>query len=218
MTANGGVPTAAVNATASGSGDEQAAAVRMKIEEKVAEARRLKNEGNELYKAKDYRGAAGKYQRAKLYLKGIDTDLHGTPAFLQQLSVHPGQKNSIPKELEDQCIELNVSVHNNLCAVMLQQENANPERIKHFAEVVLEIDDTNEKAWFRKGQACKLLKEFDTAVDCFQKAVEFSKGKNKEAEKFIKECNVHLEGRKKKEKKMYEEMFKARSSDDPKEA
>jgi len=188
-----------------------AASNKMSIEQKLEEAKRFKNEGNELYKTKDYRGAAGKYQRAKLFLKGIDTDLHGTPAFLQQLSVHPGQNNSIPKELEDECIALNITVHNNLCAVMLQQENANPERIKHFAEVVLEIDDKNEKAWFRKGQACKLLKDFDTASECFSKVTELTEGKNKEAEKCQQECKIHVEEKKKKEKKMYQEMFKART-------
>ena len=39
------------------------------------------------------------------------------------------------QDVEDACIEMNITVHNNLCAVMLQQENANPERIRHFAEV-----------------------------------------------------------------------------------
>jgi len=184
---------------------------KLTIEQKIVEARRYKTEGNDLYKSKDYRGAAGKYQRAKLFLKGIDTDLHGTPAFLQQLSVHPGEKNSISKELEDQCIELNITVHNNLCAVMLQQDNPNPERIKHFAEVVLEIDDANEKAWFRKGQACRMLKDYETALEAFTKVSELTDGKNKEAEKYAVECNHHLVGKKKQEKKMYEGMFKTRS-------
>ena len=41
MTANGDGPTAAVNVTAGGSGgDDPAAAVKIKIEEKVAEAKR----------------------------------------------------------------------------------------------------------------------------------------------------------------------------------
>jgi len=181
---------------------------KLTIQDKLAEATRFKNEGNELYKAKDFRGAAGKYQRAKLYLKGIDTDLHGTPAFLQQMSVHPEQKNSIPKDVEDACIEMNITVHNNLCAVMLQQENANPERIRHFAEVVLEIDGNNEKALFRKGQACILMKDFDTALQCFTKVSQITNGQNKEAERMIKECSVKMEGFKQQEKKMYQEMFK----------
>ena len=36
-------------------------------------------------------------------------------------------------------------------------------------KVVIELEDKNEKAWFRRGQACLKLKDFDTALDCFNK-------------------------------------------------
>ncbi|XP_023327118.1 tetratricopeptide repeat protein 9C, partial [Eurytemora carolleeae] len=109
---------------------------KISIEEKLKEATRYKEMGNELYKMKDYRAAAGKYHRSILYLKGIDNDLHGTPAYLQAVSVNPDQANCISKQMEQECIQLNIQVHNNLCACILQQESGNPERVKDLAEVV----------------------------------------------------------------------------------
>ena len=41
--------------------------------------------------------------------QGIDTDLHGTPAFLQGASVDPNHDKHIDKETEDKCIQTNIS-------------------------------------------------------------------------------------------------------------
>jgi len=180
---------------------------KLTIPEKVAEATRYKEAGNSLYKEKKYKAAAGKYHRALLYLKGIDVDLHGTPAFLQEMCVHPGQQNTMPPELEQQCIQLNISVHNNLCACMLLMENSNLERIKHLAEVVIELDDKNEKAWFRKGQAAVKLKDLDCAHQCFKKVQELSNGSNQEADRLLRDIEHKLQHQKDKEKKMYQNMF-----------
>ena len=59
------------------------------IQEKLEKSLAFKDEGNNLYKAKEYKKAMRKYHNAILYLKGIDNDLHGTPAFLQSASVDP---------------------------------------------------------------------------------------------------------------------------------
>jgi len=171
----------------------------------------FKEQGNELYKMSDFRAAAGKYHRAILYLKGIDTDLHGTPAYLQFASVDPQQKNCVSKEVEQECIQLNISVHNNLCACLMQQDTSNPERVKHLAEVVIELEDKNEKAWFRRGQACLKLKDFDTALDCFNKVCELSGGSNKEGVRLQRETELNLEAQRQKERKIYQDMFRPRS-------
>merc|ERR1719509_237729 len=46
-------------------------------------------------------------------MKGIDNDLHGTPAFLQTASVDPDHKKHIDPAVEQRCIALNISVYNN---------------------------------------------------------------------------------------------------------
>ena len=53
--------------------------------------------------------------------------------------------------MEKQCIELNISIYNNLAACLLQLSDSKAERIKEVTEVVIELDASNEKAWFRQG-------------------------------------------------------------------
>ena len=65
------------------------------IQEKLSQSLAFKDEGNELYKAKEYKKAMRKYHNAILYLKGIDNDLHGTPAFLQTSSVDPNSGKNL---------------------------------------------------------------------------------------------------------------------------
>jgi len=140
-------------------------------------------------------------------MKGIDNDLHGTPAWLQNESVDPNHKKKIDPALEQQCIAMNISIYNNLCACMLQQKDSKPERIKELAEVVLELDANNEKAWFRHGQACLRLMDFDTAKESFVKVSKLSQDKNKEAPRWIQKCDAELKKRREKEVNMYKEMF-----------
>ena len=120
------------------------------------------------------------------------------------------------------------TVYNNLCACLLKQPESSAERIKELAEVgdediksvfkykvvqvVIELDKSNEKAWFRHGQGCVRLKDFETARESFVKVSELSGGKNKEVGKWLKQCDKELELRRSKEKKMYQEMFKSKSA------
>ena len=53
--------------------------------------------------------------------------------------------------MEKKCIELNISIYNNLAACLLQITDSKAERIKEVTEVVIELDPSNEKAWFRQG-------------------------------------------------------------------
>jgi len=188
------------------------AAPKQTIEEKLAKAVEFKELGNQFHKDGNYKAAAGKYHRAILYMKAIDNDLHGTPAFLQSASVDPNHAKHIKKEVEQQCIQTNISVYNNLCACLLKQPESSAERIKELAEVVIELDKSNEKAWFRHGQGCVRLKDFETARESFVKVSELSGGKNKEVGKWLKQCDKELELRRSKEKKMYQEMFKSKSA------
>ena len=75
-----------------------------KVEEKLKEAKLFKDAGNELYKSGDFKSAARKYHRAILYLKGIDSDLHGGSPFpiLKGLGLNAIE---ISKELEQVIIQ-----------------------------------------------------------------------------------------------------------------
>ena len=72
------------------------------------------------------------------------------------------------------------------------------------------MDKNNEKAWYRRGQACVKLKDFDKAKESFVRVEEVSGGKNKDVAKWLKQCDLELEKSKNKEKRMYKEMFQSK--------
>lgn len=189
-----------------------------KVEDKLKQALIFKDEGNEFYKAKDYKKALRKYHNAVLYMKGIDNDLHGMPAFLQSESVDPNSDKRISDELEEDCIKANVSIYNNLAACLLANaRDKTPkvmddyEKVVKYADIVLELEQDNDKALYRKAQALKQLRNFSDAKDTFEflKAVQGRKGVAvpKDVLESIKECQEALKDSAKKEKSMYQNMF-----------
>ena len=47
------------------------------------------------------------------------------------------------------------------------------------SQIVIELDGDNEKAWYRRGQACIRLKDFDRAKTSFMKVASISGGQFK---------------------------------------
>jgi hypothetical protein len=43
-------------------------------------------------------------------------------------------------------------VYNNLAASILLIPGLDPSVVERYADIVIELDDNNEKAWYRKGQ------------------------------------------------------------------
>lgn len=185
------------------------------IGEKLQTALNFKNEGNELYKAKEYKKAMRKYHNGILYLKGIDNDLHGTPSFLQAASVDPDSEKKISDQMELECINANISIYNNLAACLLasgeHNTEADSEKVIKYTDIVLELDDSNDKALFRKATALKSLRNYSDAKDTFEllKAVLTKKGLpiSREIIKESQECQEALKDYEMKEKAMYQNMF-----------
>ena len=186
------------------------------IQEKLKTALAFKDEGNQLYKAKDFKKAMRKYHNAIMYLKGFDNDVHGTPSFLQAASVDPNSDKKIPPEMEQECIKANISIYNNLAACMLASQTHNTEadfeKVIKYTDIVLELDENNDKALFRKGQALRHIKAYDKAKETYEKlkSVQANKGQtiSKDVMNGLKECQEALEAYEKKEKDMYQKMFK----------
>merc|ERR1712080_159679 len=114
-----------------------------------------------------------KYHHAVLYLKGIDNDLHGTPEFLQAASVDPNSDKKISPELEQECIRANIITYNNLAACMLASQAHNTEsdfeKVIKYTDIVLELDESNDKAPFRKAQALRQVKDYCRASETYEK-------------------------------------------------
>ena len=47
------------------------------------------------------------------------------------------------------------------------------------SQIVIELDGNNEKAWYRRGQACIKQKDFDRAKTSFMKVASISGGQYK---------------------------------------
>jgi len=191
-----------------------------KLEEKLETALAFKEDGNTLYKAKEYKKAMRKYHNAILYMKGIDNDLHGTPAYLQAVSVDPNSKVKISEDLEKQCIKANIAIYNNLAACLLASSPAGSkteveyEKILKYLDIVLELDPENDKALYRKGQAFKHMKDFEKSKDIFEELVKIQTKKKqpipKDVLEDIKNLSLILKNSEKQAKDMYANMFKSR--------
>ena len=80
-------------------------------DEKLEKARHYKQQGNENYKAKSYKTAIGKYHRALLFLKGIESSKSGQ-ALLTGLAQQPAEK--IPEDTLADMSALMCDCYNNL--------------------------------------------------------------------------------------------------------
>ena len=65
--------------------------------QRVTKAEEYKAQGNELYKAKDIRGAIGKYHRALLYVRDLDSNLQNN--ILQYLANFGASRARLAKQL-----------------------------------------------------------------------------------------------------------------------
>ncbi len=79
--------------------------------EKLEQARKYKQEGNEQYKAGDYKAAIRRYHKAHLYLKGIES--------VQEPLPFPGmgegrKEDKPPEEVKQEVTKLKVDCFNNL--------------------------------------------------------------------------------------------------------
>ena len=88
------------------------------------------------------------------------------------------------------------------------------EKIIHYLDIVLELDPENDKALYRKGQAFKHLKKFQSAKDTFEELVKVQTKKQqpvpKDVYEDIKNCSKIVQNSAKQAKDMYSNMFKHR--------
>jgi tetratricopeptide (TPR) repeat protein len=111
----------------------------------------LKLEGNRLHGLQKYKEAAEKYKRAT-----------------QNLATHTAS----------QSITLRTSCHGNLASCYLQLGNWN--ECVSECNAVLSADNSNRKAFYRRGQAYSALMKLDQAVFDLQKALELSPDSEKD--------------------------------------
>jgi len=156
------------------------------LTDRITKAEDYKTKGNELYNAKDIRGAIGKYHRALLYIRGLDANLQKNSLQHQLGLVYLGGKGgtdgtegsaltALPEEMQTRVSTVEQGCLNNLAACILLQEPPNYERVVSYCNKVLSTAPRNPKALFRKGRSLYHLGTYEEAYDCLKKAQQDSK-------------------------------------------
>jgi len=147
--------------------------------EAIQEASRLKDVGNSFFKGGRLRMAYFKYQKALTLLE---------------------KASAKQKSIED----IQLLLHLNVAAVSLKWQKYE-ETIKH-CDKVLEIDKSNLKAFFRRGQAHYHRGYFDEAKSDFIEAEALSND-DQEIKQWIRQVNQKLKIQLQKEKKTFARLF-----------
>lgn len=182
--------------------------------EKLANAKKFKEEGNECHKCKQYKRAVGKYHRALLQLKGIGSaKSSGLGSLLSDKDMEElGYGGNVPEEVRHEVTKLTADCYNNLAACLLQLPEPNYEKIIDYCNNVIELTPSNVKAYYRRGMAYCHLENFEKALESFDQA-ESEAGSNIEQglkallNKQVQVCKAGIHRQEQKLKEAYKGMF-----------
>ncbi|XP_027213537.2 peptidyl-prolyl cis-trans isomerase D isoform X2 [Penaeus vannamei] len=150
----------------------------------------IKDSGNTYFKNQDFTAAIKKYQKSLVYIKHIEEQ---------------GKARSDISELEVNILtKLSVSclLNHALCSIKLNWFG----KAISDCDRAIELDSSNPKAYFRRGQAYNLSNDIDSARTDLEKAKELEpndKGILRELDAVLKK----IRARKEKEKAAYAKMF-----------
>uniref|UniRef100_A0A1A7XXW2 peptidylprolyl isomerase n=1 Tax=Iconisemion striatum TaxID=60296 RepID=A0A1A7XXW2_9TELE len=155
----------------------------MNTTEKLEQSSIVKEKGTQYFKE-------GKYKKASVQYKKIVSWLE--------------HESSLSEEDEKKAKALRLAAHLNLamCYLKLQEPNQAFEN----CEKALEMDSSNEKALFRRGEALFYMKEFERARDDFQRVVQLYPA-NKAAKSQVVLCQKRIKEQHEKDKRTYANMF-----------
>jgi len=181
---------------------------------------KIKNAGNFFYKGKNYQKAVQKYKKSCRYIEHLRTCMGATEdpeegtldpkvgSFLrapEEGNKFQGKdKNWMSKFVKDQIRKVQVPCHLNIAAAKIAEKKWDDAKIE--CDKVLEIQEENAKALFRRGQCHLGTKDYDLAMVDLLRAQELEpkdKGILQEIAK-TKKAKLMYE---QKEKQMYSKMF-----------
>lgn len=167
----------------------------MTTSEKLEQSSIVKEKGTQYFKEGKYKQASVQYKRIVSWLE---------------------RESGLSEEDEKKAKALRLAAHLNLamCFLKLQEPNQALEN----CDKALELDASNEKALFRRGEALFGMKEFDRAKDDFQQVVQLYPA-NKAAKSQVVLCQKRIKEQHEKDKRIYANMFqKFADRDSKKEA
>ncbi|XP_033823643.1 peptidyl-prolyl cis-trans isomerase FKBP4 [Periophthalmus magnuspinnatus] len=155
----------------------------MNTPEKLEQSVIVKEKGTQYFKEGKYKQASVQYKRIVLWLE---------------------HESGLQEEDEKKAKALRLAAHLNLAMCYLKIQE--PSHALDSCDKALELDPTNEKALFRRGEALFAMKEFDRAKDDFQKVIQLYPS-NKAAKSQVSLCQKRLKEQHEKDKRIYANMF-----------
>lgn len=172
----------------------------------LEEAAQLKTEGNAFYKDKNIRSAIGRYHRALLLLRSIDSDVTtSVKGFGPETPVLTPEQEALLRNTQVDC-------YNNLAACLLQRKTVDYTRVQEYSLRVLKWRPGNAKALYRAGVATLEMGDAETAKEYL---IQASKEQPNDANvrKYLQRAEEKLSRDLQKEKAMYRDMFSSNQND-----
>ncbi|XP_072519575.1 tetratricopeptide repeat protein 9C [Salminus brasiliensis] len=171
-----------------------------RVEAQLDDAVRLKTEGNAFYREKSIRSAIGRYHRALLVLRGLDSEVTSA------LKGFGPQSPTLTQQQEELLRSTQIDCYNNLAACLLQREVVDYARVQEYSLKVLHWRPGDIKALYRAGVATLELGDAQTAR---QYLLQASRGKPNDAnvKKQLQRVEERLSKDYQKEKALYKGMF-----------
>ncbi|KAI1882535.1 hypothetical protein AGOR_G00251750 [Albula goreensis] len=155
----------------------------MNTTEKLEQSAIVKEKGTQYFKD-------GKYKQASVHYKRIVSWLE--------------HESGLQGEEEQKARALRLAAHLNLAMCYLKMHEQS--QALESCDKALELDDSNEKALFRRGEALFAMKEFERARADFQKVVQLYPS-NKAAKSQVVLCQRQMKEQHEKDKRLYANMF-----------
>ncbi|XP_023685215.2 tetratricopeptide repeat protein 9C isoform X1 [Paramormyrops kingsleyae] len=177
-----------------------------KADQQLQEAVRLKSEGNACYREKRIRAAIGRYHRALLVLRSLDSAVTATlKGFSPQTPALTPQQEALLRSTQVDC-------YNNLAACLLQRECVDYARVQEYSLRVLQWRPGDVKALYRAGIATLELGDAHTAR---QYLTEASRGQPSDAnvKRHLQRAEERLSSEYQREKALYKGMFGKQKED-----
>ncbi|XP_068579475.1 peptidyl-prolyl cis-trans isomerase FKBP4 [Cebidichthys violaceus] len=167
----------------------------MNTVEKLEQSSIVKDKGTQYFKEGKYKQASVQYKRIVSWLE---------------------HESGLSEEDEKKAKALRLAAHLNLAMCFLKLQE--PNQVLENCDKALELQASNEKALFRRGEALFGMKEFDKARDDFQQVAQLYPA-NKAAKSQVSLCQKRIKEQHEKDKRIYANMFqKFADRDSKKEA
>ncbi|TDH07552.1 hypothetical protein EPR50_G00107240 [Perca flavescens] len=166
----------------------------------LEEAAQMKTEGNALYREKNIRPAIGRYHRALLVLRGLDSDVMASvKGFGPEIPALAPEQEAFLRNTQVDC-------YNNLAACLLQRQSVDYSRVLDYSLRVLQWRPGDVKAMYRAGVATLEMGDAQTAKQYLTQACR-EQPNDANVRKHLQRAEEKLNQELQKERAMYRGMF-----------